>query len=340
MKDSFKTLFWQDNKLVMLDQRILPYEEKYLTLSTAREVADAIKTMVVRGAPAIGVAAAFGVVLAAMEANGNTAKLMASCDILAAARPTAVNLFWAINHMKDVIEAHGADASMLRAEAQRILDEDIAACRKMGSYGAEYIPDNSTVLTHCNAGALATAGWGTALGVFRSAVAAGKNIRVLADETRPRLQGGKLTAWELQKDGIDVTVISDNAAASLMRMGQVDAVVVGSDRIAANGDVCNKIGTYSVALAAKAANVPFYVAAPVSTIDMNCPTGDDIPIEEREAEEVTHINGVQILPSGVPVRNPAFDVTPAALVTAIFTEIGVFKDNIAKALKEALVRDL
>lgn len=336
MKDAFRTLYWENDRLIMLDQRVLPYEENYIAYETSDDVAEAIQTMVVRGAPAIGVAAAFGVVLAAMTAKGDKQKLMAACDQLAAARPTAVNLFWGIDRMKRCIDKNGTDPGPLLVEAQQILDEDIAACKQMGEYGAAFIKDNATVLTHCNAGALATAGWGTALGVFRSAAAAGKNIRVLADETRPRLQGGKLTAWELQKDGIDVTVISDNAAASLMRAGQIDAVVVGSDRIAANGDVCNKIGTYSVALAAKAANVPFYVAAPVSTIDMNCPSGDKIPIEEREAEEVTHINGVQILPDGVPVRNPAFDVTPNHLVSAIFTEAGVLKADYTESLKKLL----
>lgn len=334
MNDSFRTLYWEKDQLIMLDQRLLPYEEKYIAYTSAAAVADGIQTMVVRGAPAIGVAAAFGVVLASKEANGDRQKLLSLCDMLAATRPTAVNLFWAIDRMKRFVEKNGMDFQALLEEAQRILDEDIAACKQMGSYGAEFINDGSTVLTHCNAGALATAGWGTALGVFRSAVAAGKKIRVLADETRPRLQGGKLTAWELRKDGIDVTVISDNAAASLMRAGEINAVVVGADRIAANGDVCNKIGTYSVALAAKAAEVPFYVAAPLSTVDLNCPSGADIPIEERDAEEVTHINGTMILPDGIPVRNPAFDVTPNSLVTAIFTEAGVCRADFSESLKK------
>lgn len=340
MDNSFKTVFWQDGNVVLLDQRILPYEEKYNKYNTVQGVADAIQTMVVRGAPAIGVAAAFGVALAAKEAAGDKTKLLALCDVLAATRPTAVNLFWAIARMKKCIEQKGTAPQPLLDEAQKIMNEDIAACKKMGSFGAAFIEDGATVLTHCNAGALATAGWGTALGVFRSAVEAGKKIKVLADETRPRLQGAKLTAWELQKDGIDVTVISDNAAASLMRQGNIDAVVVGSDRIAANGDVCNKIGTYSVALAARAAGIPFYVAAPVSTIDMSCPSGDQIPIEERESEEVTQISDlkhtVQILPNGVPVRNPAFDVTPNELVSAIFTEVGVFEADYTTALKKLM----
>ncbi|MBN2343803.1 MAG: S-methyl-5-thioribose-1-phosphate isomerase [Deltaproteobacteria bacterium] len=336
MQSSFQTVYWKNRQVVMLDQRLLPYEEKYNRYSTVQEVADAIQTMVVRGAPAIGVAAAFGVALAAIEADGNEERLLALCDVLAATRPTAVNLFWAIERMKKRISTHGTAPQEVLEEAERIKEEDIAACKKMGEFGEKFIKDGATVLTHCNAGALATAGWGTALGVFRSAVAAGKTIHVLADETRPRLQGAKLTAWELRKDGIDVTVISDNAAASLLRAGKIDAVVVGSDRIAANGDVCNKIGTYSVALAADAAGVPFYVAAPVSTIDMSCPSGDQIPIEEREADEVTHINGVQILPDGVPVKNPAFDVTPHTLVTAIFTEVGVFQKNYSESLKKIL----
>lgn len=334
MQGSFQTVFWQNNQVVMLDQRVLPYEEKYISFGTVNEVADAIATMVVRGAPAIGVAAAFGVALGALQCKGDETQLRAYCNTLGATRPTAVNLFWAINRMKKFIDAHGPNADLLLSEAQKIKEEDIQACKTMGAYGAEFIPDGATVLTHCNAGALATAGWGTALGVIRSAIAAGKKIRVLADETRPRLQGAKLTAWELQKDGIDVTVISDNAAASLLRQGMIQAVVVGADRIAANGDVCNKIGTYSVALAAQAAKVPFYVAAPVSTIDMACPSGDEIPIEQRDAEEVTHINTEQILPTNVPVLNPAFDVTPNQLVSAIFTEIGVFKPDYSIALKK------
>ena len=324
------TVFWRDDAVVMIDQRILPHEERYNEYRDVREVADAIRDMVVRGAPAIGVAAAFGVALAARVSDGNVNAILEACDLLASTRPTAVNLFWAIERMKEHID-EGAQA--LLAEAESILQEDIANCKAMGSFGAELVPDEATILTHCNAGALATGGWGTALGVIRSAVAQGKKVRVIADETRPFLQGARLTAWELKRDGIDVTVVPDVAAAALIASGEIDMVVVGTDRVAKNGDVANKIGTYGVALAAHADQVPFYVAAPWSTIDMNCPDGDSIPIEERPSSEVTHVLGQRILPEGVPVRNPAFDVTPCELVTALITEVGVVRPPFEDELK-------
>ncbi len=324
------TVFWRGDAVVMIDQRVLPHEERYNEYRDVREVADAIRNMVVRGAPAIGVAAAFGVALAARESDGNVKAISEACDLLASTRPTAVNLFWAIERMKEHID-EGAQA--LLAQAELILQEDIANCKAMGSFGAELVPDEATILTHCNAGALATGGWGTALGVIRSAVAQGKKVRVIADETRPFLQGARLTAWELKRDGIDVTVVPDVAAAALIASGEVDMVVVGTDRVARNGDVANKIGTYGVALAAHADQVPFYVAAPWSTIDMNCPDGDSIPIEERPSSEVTHVLGQRILPEGVPVRNPAFDVTPCELVTALITEVGVVRPPFEDELK-------
>jgi methylthioribose-1-phosphate isomerase len=305
----------------------------YERYNSVQAVADAIKTMVVRGAPAIGVTAAYGVALAAIECKGIVQDIIAACDVLGATRPTAVNLFWSIDRMKKVVIASNGEFETILKEAHSIFEEDIAACKKIGTIGAAHFKDGYTVLTHCNAGALATAGWGTALGVIRSAVEAGKSIKVIADETRPRLQGANLTSWELSKEGIDVTVISDNAAASLMRLKKIDAVVVGADRIAANGDTCNKIGTYSVALAANAAGIPFYVAAPLSTVDINCATGDDIPIEYRDDEEVTHIHGVRILPEGVKVLNPAFDVTPGKYITAIFTEAGEISGNYIEGFK-------
>lgn len=329
------TVFWRDGAVVMIDQRVLPHEERYNEYRDVQEVADAIRDMVIRGAPAIGVAAAFGVALAARLSDGNVDAIQKACDLLASTRPTAVNLFWAIERMKEHID-DGAEA--LLAQAESILREDIASCKAIGRFGAELVPDEATILTHCNAGALATGGWGTALGVIRSAVAQGKKVRVIADETRPFLQGARLTAWELNRDGIDVTVVPDVAAAALIASGEVDLVVVGADRVARNGDVANKIGTYGVALAAHADQIPFYVAAPWSTIDMNCPDGNSIPIEERPSSEVTHVFGQRILPKGVPVRNPAFDVTPCDLVTAIITESGVvlpqFEDEF-KRLKPA-----
>jgi methylthioribose-1-phosphate isomerase len=298
-------------------------------------VAKAIKTMVIRGAPAIGVAAAMGIALGMRRSKATGTKRFATdfqktCDLMAATRPTAVNLFWAIDRMKQTFaEAAQAGCSVheirnrLDADARRIHDEDVASCRAMGAHGATLVPDTANVLTHCNAGALATAGYGTALGVIRAAVEQGKKVAVLADETRPFLQGARLTAWELVKDGIDTTVITDNMAGAMMQLGHVDLVVVGADRIAANGDVANKVGTYGVAVLAKEHGIPFYVAAPISTVDLNTPDGGHIPIEERSDREVTHVGASRLTPGGVRIRNPAFDVTPAKYVTAIVTERGI-----------------
>ena len=331
------TLEWTREGVRFLDQTKLPLEETYLLATTPDQVATIITTMVVRGAPAIGVSAAMGLALAAKSASAATAETFApsfaaSCDLLAGTRPTAVNLFWAIDRMKRVFaQLLAAGSSMatvrdrLEAEARTMYDEDIAACRAMGAFGADLMPDEGTVLTHCNAGALATCGYGTALGVIRGAVERGKRIHVFADETRPFLQGARLTAWELMADGIPTTVLCDNMAGSLMRQGRIQAVVVGADRIAANGDVANKIGTYSVAVLAHEHGIPFYVAAPWSTIDPATATGDAIPIEERAAIEVTHHGGRQLTPHGVGICNPAFDVTPARYVTAIITERGVLR---------------
>ena len=324
-------LRWDGNALFLLDQRLLPREEKWIACRTASEVAEAIKTMVVRGAPAIGVSAAFGMALAAQ--NGED--LDRAAEVLKASRPTAVNLEWAVDRM--LAKARGAAAASaagglgrpplhdLVAEAEAINREDVESCMAIGRHGAALLGEKSTVLTHCNAGALATAGYGTALGVIRAAVESGKRVAVFADETRPYLQGARLTAWELQQDGIDVTLITDNMSGHFFQQGQFDAVVVGADRIAANGDAANKIGTYTVAVLANAHSVPFYVAAPVSTIDPNCPSGAHIPIEERSAAEVTDIFGSRVAPIGVSVRHPAFDVTPARLITAIITEQGVLR---------------
>ena len=331
------TLEWTQEGVRFLDQTRLPLEETYLLATTPDEVATIITTMVVRGAPAIGVSAAMGLALAAKASAATSAaefadSYEASCRLLAATRPTAVNLFWAIDRMRRVFAGLLASGSSmeavrarLEAEARAMYDEDIAACRSMGRFGADLLPDEGTVLTHCNAGALATCGYGTALGVIRAAVEAGKKIHVFADETRPFLQGARLTAWELMADGIPTTVLCDNMAASLMRQGRIQAVVVGADRIAANGDVANKIGTYGVAVLAKEHGIPFYVAAPWSTIDPATATGEAIPIEERSAVEVTHHGGRQLTPHGVGICNPAFDVTPARYVTAIITERGVLR---------------
>ena len=292
---------------------------------TAEEVAQAIRTMVVRGAPAIGVSAAFGLVMAAKRGQD----LTIAAEMLKAARPTAVNLAWAV----DRVLKSGSIAAALQKEAEAILAEDLEANMRMGRYGAELLGDRATVLTHCNAGALATAGYGTALGVIRAAVESGKRVAVFADETRPYLQGARLTAWELQKDGIDVTLITDNMSGHFFQLGTFDAVIVGADRIAANGDAANKIGTYTVAVLAHAHGVPFYVAAPVSTIDPNCPSGAHIPIEERSAEEVTEMFGRRVAPEGVAVRHPAFDVTPARLITAIICEAGVLRPPYTEAIR-------
>ncbi len=313
---------WDGNTLFLLDQRLLPAQEVWVECSTASSVAEAIKTMVVRGAPAIGVSAAFGMAMAARAGED----LSLAADELKRSRPTAVNLAWAVDRML----AHDGDAV---AEAERILEEDVEANRAMGRHGAELLGLTSTVLTHCNAGALATGGYGTALGVIRAAIESGRNVAVYADETRPYLQGARLTAWELQRDGIDVTLITDNMAGHFFQHGKFDAVIVGADRIAANGDTANKIGTYTVAVLAHAHDVPFYVAAPVSTIDPHCPSGDEIPIEERSAQEVVEIQGTRIAPDGIEVRHPAFDVTPARLITAIITERGVLRPPFPEAIR-------
>ncbi len=336
------TVEWKDGAVVMVDQRRLPAEEVYLRCATYHEVATAIKDMAIRGAPAIGVAAALGVALgvrlSAAEGPALRADLDRVCQELAATRPTAVNLFWAIERMRACFEAHageGGDAlrQALLGEANAIHAEDVAACRRMGDLGAALLPQRARVLTHCNAGALATAGYGTALGVIRSAARDGKIDMVYADETRPYLQGARLTAWELHRDQIPVTLITDGMAGHMMSTGQVNSVVVGSDRIAANGDVANKIGTYTVAVLAKEHGIPFYVAAPVSTVDLQTPAGAEIPIEERPEDEVTHHAGHRLAPRGVAVRNPAFDVTPSRLVTAIVTERGVARAPYLESLR-------
>ncbi len=340
------TLAWTPEGVRFIDQTKLPLEESYVLATTYEQVADIIVTMVVRGAPAIGVSAAYGIVLGATRTRAASALEFAPefqeiCARLAATRPTAVNLFWAIDRMKRLFAsllAAGASIEEIQrkllAEAHAMYEEDVSACKAMGAFGGALLPDEAGVLTHCNAGALATCGYGTALGVIRSAVEAGKHIHVFADETRPFLQGARLTAWELMADGIETTVICDNMAASLMRAGRIQAVVVGADRIAANGDTANKIGTYSVAILAKEHGIPFYVAAPWSTIDTATPTGDAIPIEERSAVEVTHHGGKQLTPNGVGICNPAFDVTPAKYVTAIITERGVLRAPYTESLKE------
>ena len=322
---------WRDEcgRVVMLDQRVLPHQEIHHAYEEASQVADAIETMVIRGAPAIGVAAAMGLALGARALpSGRFAEGFEElCAMMAATRPTAVNLFWAIERMQRVVSAHGGSQDellqRLDVEAENMRQEDIAINQAMGAHGAALIPDGANVLTHCNAGGLATAGYGTALGVIRAAVEAGKNIHVFADETRPFLQGSRLTAWELEKDGIDVTVISDNAAGHLMATGQIDVAVVGTDRTVANGDVANKIGTYQVAVLCHRHELPFYVAAPTSTLDLSLSSGDQIPIEERDGSEVRGVFGHPVAPHAIKVRNPAFDVTPAELVTAIITEHGV-----------------
>ena len=339
------TLAWTPEGVRFIDQTRLPLEESYVLATTYEQVADVIVTMVVRGAPAIGVSAAYGVALGALRTKAVTAQEFAPeferiCARLAGTRPTAVNLFWAIDRMKRLFAsllAAGATLAQIQekllAEAHAMYEEDIAACKAMGAFGGALLPDEGGVLTHCNAGALATCGYGTALGVIRSAIEQGKRIHVYADETRPFLQGARLTAWELMADHIPTTVICDNMAASLMRAGKIHAVVVGADRIAANGDVAKKIGTYNVAILAKEHGLPFYVAAPWSTIDLATATGDSIPIEERPAVEVTHHGGKQLTPNGVGIRNPAFDVTPARYITAIITERGVLRAPFGDSLR-------
>jgi methylthioribose-1-phosphate isomerase len=322
----------------MIDQTRLPRETVYVTCRDYLEVAEAIRSMVIRGAPAIGVAAGMGVALGAQKARNLDTEMPVICETLARTRPTAVNLFWAIDRMRRLYDSlRGSDpnniVNRLIAEARLMKEEDIAINRAIGRHGAPLVPDGKTVLTHCNAGALATAGYGTALGVIRAAVEAGKTIDVFADETRPFLQGARLTAWELQQDGIATTIITDNMAGHFLKSGRIGCVVVGADRIAANGDVANKIGTYGVAVLAKENNIPFFVAAPISTLDLTLSSGDQIPIEERAAAEVTHIGGVSHAPDGISVANPAFDVTPNRYVSAIITERGVARAPFEKSLR-------
>src|SRR5690348_8605700 len=339
-----QTLEWTDKGVRFIDQTKLPTEEVYVTCSTHEQVADVIRNMVVRGAPAIGVAAGMGIALGVKNSQAESAADLkrdfdAICDVIGKTRPTAVNLFWAIRRMQEKFERIRIRPipqikQTLIEEAQRMHAEDIAANQAMGRHGATLMPSAGGVLTHCNAGALATAGYGTALGVIRAAVEQGKKINVYADETRPFLQGARLTAWELVKDGIPTTVISDNMSGAMMRQGKIGAVIVGADRIAANGDVANKIGTYTVAVLAKEHGIPFYVAAPISTVDLETPDGSKIPIEQRSAAEVTHIAGKVITPAGVQIENPAFDVTPAKYVTAIVTERGIARAPYGESLKE------
>jgi len=344
-----KTVEWTEEGVRMLDQRLLPTEEKYLILRSYEEVAEAIKKMAVRGAPAIGVSAALGLALGAKQSVGSSVADLEfdfdyMCEVLGQTRPTAVNLFWAIERMRRAFRRAKSESTdveeikrCLVAEALAIYREDLEANRAMGRFGGELIPDGATVLTHCNAGALATAGdYGTALGVIRGARDAGKRVAVIADETRPFLQGSRLTAWELNKDNIPVTVITDNMAGHIMKQGKIDAVVVGADRIAANGDTANKIGTYMVAVLAKQHEIPFYVAAPVSTIDLSLSSGEEIPIEERDISEVTHVRDQRLAPEGVSAHNPAFDITPNELITAIITDKGVARQPYTASLRRML----
>src|SRR6476660_6110528 len=342
------TIDLQDDVIVMVDQRKLPAQEVYVRCRTAPEVAKAIRTMVIRGAPAIGVAAAYGLALGAKRSTAKGTKQFAvdfqkTCDLMAATRPTAVNLFWAIERMKRTF-AEGALAgespeelsARLTREAKAIHDEDVANCRSMGGHGAQVVPDGARVLTHCNAGALATAGYGSALGVIRATVEQGKKVADFADETRPFMQGARLTAWELIRDGISTTVITESMAGPLMRAGEIDVVVVGADRIAANGDTANKIGTYTVAVLPHEHKLPFYVAAPLSTIDLATPDGEHIPIEERDQREVTHLGSSRLTPIGAKIRNPAFDATPHRYIAGIITESGIFTEPYIESLKKAL----
>jgi methylthioribose-1-phosphate isomerase len=355
MKQGMRTVFWQDGAVVMIDQKALPLAERYVTCTDYREVVAAIKDLTIRGAPAIGVAAAMGIALGVSRLPESSLETFRSgfeeiCARFAASRPTARNLFWAVERMRcsfdeslSALSAGQKTPESLRliqealiAEAIRIGEEDVAINRRLGQNGRDLIVDGSRILTHCNAGALATAGYGTALGVIRSAREEGKKIHVYVDETRPVLQGARLTAWELMRDEIPCTLITDNMAGALMRQGKIDLVIVGADRIAANGDAANKIGTYSLSILAKAHGIPFYVAAPLSTIDPALPDGSAIPIEERNPDEVSHCGGVRIAPEGVAVWNPAFDVTPHNFISAIITEAGVFRPPFGEAIKEAM----
>lgn len=340
---SFRTIEWTDEAVVMIDQRLLPVKEIYVKCRTYQEVAEAIREMIIRGAPAIGVAAAMGIALGAKGIKAETfeefyREYEKICDVMAGTRPTAVNLFWAVDRMKRFCLSHrDADVErlkvLLKEEALRIHDEDIEINKAIGRNGNPLIPKGARILTHCNAGGLATAGYGTALGVIRAAHDAGKDIHVFADETRPFLQGARLTAWELQKDNIPVTLITDNMAGHFMNKGMIDLVIVGADRIAANGDTANKIGTYSVAILAKEHNIPFYVAAPISTLDLSLKSGNEIPIEERNIREVTHVFDRQVAPDNVKVLNPAFDVTPNRYIKGIITEKGVVEAPFEEGLK-------
>jgi methylthioribose-1-phosphate isomerase len=340
---TIKTIEWKNDRVVMLDQRLLPHREVYRVCRDYQQVAAAIRDMVIRGAPAIGVAAAMGVALGALKAPQKTfdrefERILSS---LAKTRPTAVNLFWALQRMRQIYSekrSQGVDVvkRALKEEAQKIYQQDIAANKQLGKFGASLLRNTKKIMTHCNAGALATAGYGTALGVLRALKDSGKEFEVFVNETRPFLQGARLTAWELCKEKIPATLITDSMAGYLMQRGKIDAVVVGCDRVAANGDVANKIGTYSVAVLAKENGVPFYVAAPVSTLDLTLKSGDEIPIEERDSKEVTHLYGKQMAPHGIPVRNPAFDVTPSRYVTAIITENGVASPPYEDSLKKML----
>jgi methylthioribose-1-phosphate isomerase len=343
-----KTIEWTDAGVVMIDQLRLPAEEVYVTYTTYEEVADAIQTMVIRGAPAIGVAAAMGIALGVKNSQAQDFPTLEKefekiCDVMGKTRPTAVNLFWAIERMRRKFRGSGNDIEAIKTtlveEAKAVYTEDLAQCAAIAKHGGAVVPAEATVLTHCNAGALAVAGgYGTALGVIRGAVEMNKGIKVLCTETRPYLQGARLTAWELHHDGIDTTLITDNMVGHFMKAGEIQCVVVGADRIAANGDTANKIGTYGIAVIAKEHSVPFYVAAPFNTVDFSTPSGEGIPIEERSKEEVVNIKGVQIAPEGIGVRHPAFDVTPNRYITGIVTENGVALPPFEKSLKELSAR--
>ena len=346
LSPAFRTIEWRDGNVIMLDQRLLPGKEIYLTLKTPEQVADAIRNLVIRGAPAIGDAAAMGFALAARCVDADNFDdlkrgLAPYRDLLFQTRPTAVNLKWALDRLWGLMESlSDKSPDEIRAalvdESQKVMEEDVLTCAAIGRAGADVVPQGAVILTHCNAGALATAGYGTALGVVRAAHEQGKNIRVLADETRPYLQGARLTSWELHKDNIPVTVITDNMAGYFMRAGEIDVIVVGADRIAGNGDAANKIGTYSLAVLAKEHGIPFYVAAPVSTFDGSLASGDDIPIEERDPMEVLKIGDTVLAPEGVSARYPAFDVTPHALLSGIITEHGVLKPPLPEAVRAML----
>lgn len=342
-----RTVYWEDNSVVMIDQKVLPLEERYIACRDYREVIAAIKDLTVRGAPAIGVAAALGIALGCFQSPATDVQALQGdfdriCDEFSKSRPTARNLFWAIERMRSYFasrrESDSAEAikAALVGEAVRITDEDVAANRRIGFHGKQFISSGSRILTHCNAGALATAGYGTALGVIRAAWEEGKKIHVYVDETRPVLQGARLTAWELMKEGIPATLITDNMAGSLMQQGKIDLVITGADRIAANGDTANKIGTYSIAVLAKENRIPFYIAAPLSTIDRRVKNGRDIPIERRAGDEVASFQGVRSAPEGIDVWNPAFDVTPHRYIKAIITDAGVAERPYGKSIRELM----